>query len=141
SLLGFGSDTLVSIEQADLTGGKGANTIDISGFTGTATLDGGAGTDRLVSNNDANFTLSDTLLTRSTGGTFSLSSIEHVQLTGGSSANTINASAFTGSVTLDGAAGDDSLVGGSGNDSLIGGDGSDSLAGGDGNDSLQGDQG
>src|SRR5262249_12384287 len=43
-----GTDTLVSIEEAQLTGGNGNNTIDASGFHGATTLQGGGGVDSLI---------------------------------------------------------------------------------------------
>jgi glycerophosphoryl diester phosphodiesterase len=70
-----------------------------------------------------------------------LSSIEQANLTGGSSNNTLNASTFSGSVTLSGGAGDDPLIGGTANDSLLGGVGNDRLDGGNGSDSLVGGAG
>jgi len=80
--------------------------------------------------------LSDTTLTGN--GTDTLTSIELATLTGGASGNTINASGFSGAVTLDGGAGNDTLTGGAGNDTLRGGTGNDTLIGGLGNDILIG---
>src|SRR6185436_4438058 len=58
------------------------------------------------------------------------SGIEQARLTGGDSANTLDASAFTkGSVTLIGGDGDDTLKGGSGDDILSGGLGLDTIHG------------
>ena len=58
-------------------------------------------------------------------------------LTGGDSANTINASSFSlGSVTLSGGAGNDTLIGGSGDDLLSGNDGADVLDGRGGTDRI-----
>jgi Ca2+-binding RTX toxin-like protein len=83
--------------------------------------------------------LSNTSLTRNTGGAFTLSSIESASLTGGSGNDVLNAAAFTlGPVTLRGGAGNDSLRGGSGNDFLDGGLGTDTLNGGAGTDSSTG---
>ena len=66
-----------------------------------------------------------------------LSSIDTATLTGGTSANTINASAFTlGAVTLSGGSGNDTLSGGSGNDTLTGGLGADSFTCGAGTDTI-----
>lgn len=48
ALSGLGTDTLTSIERAQLAGGVGPNTIDASGFTGPVVLSGGAGDDALV---------------------------------------------------------------------------------------------
>jgi Ca2+-binding RTX toxin-like protein len=174
-LVNLGTDVLLSIEEASLTGGAGANILDASAFTGAVTLtggagndslvggsgndsllgglgddsltgglgddtlDGGTGTDRVIETADVNFTLTNGMLLGL--GTDTLLSIEEASLTGGTSANTLNASGFTGPVTLAGGAGNDSLVGGSGNDSLLGGTGNDSLTGGLGDDTLNGGDG
>jgi RHS repeat-associated protein len=123
---GPGIDTLSSIEQARITGSVNDNTFTVSGWTGTATIEGGLGEDSIVSANDSSFTLTNSQLTRSTGGIFSFSGIESAQLTGGASGNSLNAAAFTlGPVTLDGAGGDDTLQGGTRSDWLIGGSGVD----------------
>ena len=62
--------------------------------------------------------------------------IEQANLSGGASDNTIDTSAFSGPVTLSGAAGNDTLIGGPGGDQLSGGDGNDCLVGGAGADLL-----
>ena len=121
-----------------LSGGPGDNTFDVSRWTGLATLAGAAGIDRVVSANDADFTLTDTSLVRSTGGAFTLSGIERATLTGGLGDNVLDASAFTGSVTLAGGEGNDTLLGGSGDDLLDGGLGTDVVSGGAGNDEIRG---
>jgi Ca2+-binding RTX toxin-like protein len=129
--------TLANIEAATLTGGPGADRFTVSGWTGSADVNGGGGTDTIVSSNDADFTLTDRLLTRSTGGTFRLASIERAILQGGAGNNTLDASGFTrGAVVLVGLAGDDRLVGGAGRDLLIGGLGADVLLGNGGDDVL-----
>ena len=139
---GTGNDTLVSIEDAILTGGTGNNTFTVTGWTGTAIINGAGGTDTIVSSNDADFLLTNALLTRSTGGAFTLTSVERATLTGGAGNNVLDASAFTsGIVTLSGGNGNDSLFGGSQNDSLTGGDGNDTMTGAGGNDSLTGGNG
>jgi len=75
---------------------------------------------------------------------------EHVHLTGGSSDNLFDGTAFNGGVFFFGLDGNDTLLGGAGNDrlnghggrdSLIGGEGMDTLAGGDDNDVLDGGAG
>jgi Ca2+-binding RTX toxin-like protein len=114
TLIGRGVDSLTGIEQASLTGGAGDNTFTVSGWTATASLIGGAGNDAVISTNNADFTLTDSLLTRSTGGQFALSGIEAAALTGGFSNNVLDASAFTGSATLSGSTGSDTLKGGAG---------------------------
>jgi hypothetical protein len=105
-----GTVTLRNIHRADLVGGTGNDTFIVSGWTGTATLEGHGGTDTVVSTNDANFTLSDTTLTRSTGGTFTLQQITQARLTGGASANTFDVSGWTGTATLDGQGGGDTVI-------------------------------
>jgi hypothetical protein len=98
-----GSVELDSIENGVLTGGLSNNTFDVTGWTGTATLDGAAGTaDRLVSVNDSGFDLADGSLVRATGGTFAFSNLEIVNLTGGPSSNTFTVQNWTGIATIDG---------------------------------------
>lgn len=120
-----------------LNGGDGDDTL--IGGSGTDTINGGNGTDTVVQTYNGNQTLTDVQLTGN--GTDTLSSIEQANLTGGTSNNTLNASAFTGNVTLNGLGGNDTLTGGSGNDVLNGGDGTDTLTGNAGNDVLNGDAG
>ncbi|AFY73019.1 VCBS repeat-containing protein [Synechococcus sp. PCC 7502] len=159
TLTGLGSDTLISIESANLTGGISDNTLDASAFTlgsvilnggagndtltggtGNDTLIGGSGIDTVKESGNVNFTLTNTTLTGL--GTDTLNTIESANLTGGIGDNTLDASAFTlGSVFLDGGSGDDVLIGGTKNDTLIGGYGDDTLTGGLGNDSLDGGSG
>ncbi|MDA1275613.1 MAG: hypothetical protein O2960_16465 [Verrucomicrobia bacterium] len=104
-------DTLVSIERVSLAGGPGDNRFDVSGWTGAPVrIDGRFGNDTIISTNDSDFTLSDTTLTVSPGATFMLKSIEHAELTGGASANLINATGFTGAAILNGGAGNDTYV-------------------------------
>src|SRR5262249_52570775 len=57
------SATLAAITVANLTGGASASTFDVSGWTGTGSLNGGGGTDMVVVNKNANMTLSDTKVT------------------------------------------------------------------------------
>jgi Ca2+-binding RTX toxin-like protein len=133
-----GAIELTSVEDAFLTGMASGNTFDVTMWTGTATVDGGGGTDLVVSANDASFVLTDTSLSRSTGGTFTLASLEKAQLTGGASANILNAAGFSGSVTLSGLGGNDSITGGSSNDVLLGGTENDTIRGGNGRDLMIG---
>jgi Ca2+-binding RTX toxin-like protein len=109
------TDTLTEIERVELTGGQGNNRFEVSGWTGgPVSIDGRAGTDTILSTNDASFTLTDTQLLRIPGVLFHLASIDSAILTGGAGINTLNASAFTGPATLIGAAGNDTLLGGTG---------------------------
>ena len=120
-------DTLIGTSNDDeLTGAGGADTIT-----------GGDGIDTIVETADANFLLTNNALTIGDNGVDVLSEIEMATLTGGASANVIDASAFTaGSVTLDGAGGDDVITGGTGDDRLTGGAGIDIITGGPGTDTL-----
>ncbi len=148
-LTGNGSDTLSGIFRVSLTGGAAGNALDASAWTGNGvTLDGqdgndilsppaggansdsligGAGTlDRVAVTRDSNLTLSDTLLS---GGSDNdtLSGVERASLAGGGGANDLDASAFSGAVTLDGGDGGDTLAGAAGSDQLTGGNFSDRL--------------
>ncbi len=144
------NDTLSGLDRASLAGGASANQIDASAFTGPVTLDGqsandtllgalgfgsedsligGAGTgDRVSFTEDQPQVLSDTQHAAGLGPNEeidTLSGVEQASLTGGVSGNDFDATAFTGAVTLDGAAGDDTLRGSDGGDSLVGGSESD----------------
>lgn len=163
---GLGRDTLVSIEQARLTGGTGADVLNASAFRGPVTLDGGAGndllvggastdiltggsgndtvrggagTDTLVETGDFDFTLTNQRLKSFfdfTPSTDVLSGIEQARLTGGASDNVIDASHFSGKAILNGGAGNDLLTGGSGDDVLTGDSGANTLVGGPGSDRV-----
>ena len=128
-----GTDALIEIEQAQLTGGDNANVIDTSGFTGPVTLDGGAGGDVLIGG-DGGATI--------TGGAGADT------ITGGTSADDLRGGDDNDSIlggdgedTLFGDAGDDILNGGSADDTLNGSAGSDTLNGDDGADVLNGNGG
>lgn len=123
---GAGNDTIFGSENDEL----------ISGGLGNDSLNAGLGTDRLVETANKSFKLTDVKLTGV--GTDKLANFEEAELTGGTSNNKLDASAFTGDVTLSGGAGKDTLLGGSGDDALLGGDGNDSLVGGLGFDTLIG---
>lgn len=130
-----------NIEQASLTGGGSANTINCAAFTlagasvtldgqdgndtltgspgndfltggnGNDAINGGAGTDTIVENRDLNYTLTATQLLVTGGEVDTLTSIELAQLSGGASNNTFDLSAFPGSATIDGGVGRDTFVG------------------------------
>ena len=117
-------------------GGAGADTL--TGSASADSLDGGDDTDKVVQTSDeAAQSLSDSALV---AGAVSdtIANIESAELTGGDAANTIDAGAFTGTVTISGGGGADVLTGGTGNDSLSGGLGNDTLTGGLGDDSIDG---
>lgn len=134
---------LNSVDVENVIGGSGADALTGSAFNNTFTagagadvINGGGGSDIVVESADANFTLTNTALTIG-ATTDMLVSIERAILTGGTTGNSMDASAFTGSTTLKGEAGNDILIGGSGSDLLIGGAGDDTLRGGAGSDIYQ----
>ncbi|MSU60792.1 MAG: LEPR-XLL domain-containing protein [Pedosphaera sp.] len=156
-------DTYSDFENVSLVGDDNDNTLNASTFSGEVRLDGRGGNDIIVGGTGKNFLTGgagdDTItasgvdtITEQRDASFILSNsqlkiggetdtytgvIERVELTGGDGDNTLDASAFTtGTVKLDGGAGDDSLLGTSGADTLIGGAGDDNLAGGAGDDTY-----
>lgn len=132
---------LANIQSANLTGGASNNYFELSGWTGSGTVTGGGGTNTVDKGGDLNYTLSDSRLKSSDGMNVTLADIQNAGLTGGGSANVIDARAFTGTTFLLGMRGDDTLYGGTGDDTLYGGDGNDLLYGGAGNDVLLGQTG
>ncbi|WP_254508181.1 Ig-like domain-containing protein [Anatilimnocola floriformis] len=131
-----------TMENALLTGGASNNTFDISGWTKTATLTGGGGTDKLVVfDNVATTTLTNTLLTHTGRGNVTLASIEAADITDGVGNNTVTATTFTGELKVDGAAGNDTINGGAGPSLLLGGLGNDTLKSGAGRTVLVGGEG
>lgn len=133
----------LSEDLENLVGGSGPDTLTgnsldnlLTGGLGNDSLDGAGGTDTVAETADANFVLTNASLTVG-GHTDMLLSIEKALLTGGLGNNTLNASAFTGSATLLGGAGDDTLIGGAGADILVGGRGNDLLRGGAGDDTYR----
>jgi Ca2+-binding RTX toxin-like protein len=107
---GFGTDSLVNVEQANLRGGDGDNDLNAVSFTGRVTLDGGGGNDELV------------------GG------LSDDQLLGNSGNDTLLGNG--GNDVLHGGTGDDSLFGGTGDDTLTGSFGNDTIQGSSGSDLL-----
>ena len=128
-------DYLVGDAQASrIDGGAGDDTID--GGTGRDTLVGGAGADWILVERNASVTLTATAVQVAGSQEDAISGFEYGHLVGGTSANRLDASGFTGAVWLEGGAGNDTLVGGAYGDTLTGGTGSDSLVGGSGVDLL-----
>lgn len=137
---GGGRDTLKGGDGNDLLNAQGGSGDLLTGGNGDDTMKGGAGSaDRVVEQGNVDFTLADGFLTGL--GNDELAGIDLAVLTGGSGDNRLDASAFSGKVTLDGNTGDDTLIGGSNWDRLVGGSGNDSLDGGGGNDWLLGGSG
>ncbi len=106
---------------------------------GNDVVDGGFGNDTVVATGDVDFTLSDSLLTGL--GNDRLTSIENASLWAWQRDHRIDASAFSGSTSLSGGAGNDVILGGMGNDLIDGGAGGDDLTANGGNDTLRGGEG
>lgn len=137
---GGGRDTLKGGDGNDLLNAQGGSGDLLTGGDGDDTMKGGSGSgDRVVEQGNVDFTLADGFL--SGLGHDELDGIDLAVLTGGSGANRLDASGFSGKVTLDGNTGDDTLIGGSNWDRLVGGSGNDELDGGAGNDWLLGGSG
>ena len=152
---GDGNDTLIGGSQADtlsgddgndaLTGNGGKDTLTgqdgddtLIGGLGDDLLDGGDGND-LIRENGQNLTLFADHLAGSGNDLFV--GMELGLLIGTTRNDRLDASNFTGVVTLQGLAGNDTLFGSSNDDLLSGGDGIDSLVGNGGNDTLTGCKG
>ena len=142
-----GADTINGGDGNDVLNGNGGSGDILTGGAGNDTLDGGDGEDRVSETADTDFVLTDSSLDSAVTGSDSLTSIEGGILNGGAGANSIDASAFTGTSTLNGAGGDDTLqasaqasmlTGGAGNDSLTGGAQNDIITGGTENDTING---
>jgi len=125
---GSGADSLSGGNGDDRLQGQGSSYDTLSGGSGDDTLDGGDGYDRISESADVNFTATDSSL--SGLGTDTLINIQLVQLFGGSTANVIDASAFSGRAFLNGSGGNDTLTGGGWYDRIFGGSGRDLITGG-----------
>ena len=135
---GAGNDSLSGMADTDKLFGEDGNDTLLGG-TASDTLDGGNRIDDIdlvVDSGNVHFRLTNSLLTGN--GTDVVVSIEAAQITGGTRANKLDASGFSGNVTLIGGAGNDTLIGGAGNDLLQGDVGRDLLKGRDGHDVLNG---
>lgn len=145
---GSGRDRLRGGNGNDRLRGQGGSGDTLTGGMGDDLLDGGGGQDRIAESGDTDFTLTSNSL--SGMGNDTIRGIENARITGGASANTIDASGFDGSTTISGGAGNDTVTGGTGTDSINGdlgddsvngGAGDDTVNGGDGNDSIDGADG
>lgn len=134
---GDGSDYMAGAPVPETMDG-GADNDYLLSSAGSDQLNGGPGSDVIVATGDLNWTVTDTQLSPS--GTDTLSSIERAEVSGGPSGNTLDATGFSGPVSMFGAGGNDTLSSGPGQSSLSGGDGGDTLNGGSGDDYLTGDE-
>jgi Ca2+-binding RTX toxin-like protein len=135
---GTGNDTLHGGDHNDTLYGGAGNDV-LSGGYGSDVFHGGSGTDTLKESSNSIFILTNTGMTGM--GNDTLASVEKADLTGGAGGNLMDASGFSGDVTLRGGVGHDTLIGGSGDDALDGGDGADWLYGNGGADVFVGGQG
>ena len=135
---GAGRDVMDGGAGNDRLLGQGSSGDRLRGGLGDDTLDGGAGVDTVEEAGDQDFTLADGSLTGGSTGTDNLIDIEQAELTGGDSGNVIDASGFTGSVTVNGGNGADQITGGAIVDLIYGNDGDDTINGGGGDDIVHG---
>ncbi|MEI7921717.1 MAG: HYR domain-containing protein [Planctomycetota bacterium] len=101
--------TLSAIGVARLTGGASNNLFDLTGWTGTGTMTGGGGTDRVLVTKNANIALSNTAITATDGLNTVLSGISTATLTGGIGNNLFSLNGWTGNATVTGGGGSDTL--------------------------------
>jgi Ca2+-binding RTX toxin-like protein len=124
---GGGNDDLFGGDGEDRIKGQGG-TDSVGGGAGNDTIEGGAGTSSLREKGDVNLTIrssGNTIILEGLGTDIITGTYSTASLVGGASGNILDASGFTGNVTLDGAGGNDTLVGTSNVDMLIGGSGLD----------------
>jgi Ca2+-binding RTX toxin-like protein len=126
--------SLKDVEMAQLFGGAADNVFNITGWNGSAFVVGGGGNDTLLVTNNTDMKLKnasalegifylltygffkDSALSLPNGSTYHLSGLEKATLTGGASANVIDASGYSRPVTFFGLGGNDTLIGGSAGD-------------------------
>ncbi len=164
-MTGNGSDSLSSIEHAELHGSPQADWIDASGFAGGSVvligwdgddtligsrfddvLFGADGTDQVIVTSATNLMLTDLNAIGADDDT--LREIESAVLSiTGTAGRIVDASAFSGQVTINGGRGADTILGSAGggtlngnagHDSITGGSSADAISGGAGNDILLG---
>ena len=100
---------LSSISEVDVDGLAGNNVFDVSGWTGAGQLVG-AGNDTVVATKNANFILSNSLLTASDGLSMTLSGFVAAELFGGAGNQQFDVSGWTGRGELVGNGGNDTVV-------------------------------
>ncbi|MFM9964815.1 MAG: calcium-binding protein, partial [Planctomycetaceae bacterium] len=102
--------TLSGFTNATLTGGAGNDLFTVSAWTGSATLNGGGGTNTIESTKEADFTLTNSELQASGSLPVSLSNFTVAKLSGKSGNNRFVVSDWTGTAMLTGSGGTDQLV-------------------------------
>ncbi|MBR9769849.1 MAG: LEPR-XLL domain-containing protein, partial [Gammaproteobacteria bacterium] len=139
SLSGVTFQSLDGASNSQLVGSAQDDRFVLS--AGGGSVQAGGGNDRIEASADADMTLTDTALSVTGWTNWVLGDVELATLVGGASANMLDASAFSGSVQLEGVAGDNTLKAGAGDAVLLGGSGNDILVGGVGDDVLFGNRG
>ena len=93
--------TISAIGTANLTGGAGPNTYNVSGWTGAGTFAAGGGTDTLNYTNDvATIVLTNASVTPTGGAAVTLSGFEIATLTGGTSNNSFDVGGWTNTTAV-----------------------------------------
>jgi hypothetical protein len=101
---------LAHFGMADLTGGALASTFDVSGWTGTGTLNGGGGQDTVVANDNASVTLADSALDRTGAGRLALEGIHNADLTDSGGSHAFDVGGWTGSGSVTGGGSSDTIT-------------------------------
>lgn len=105
---------LASIQQIDIFGFDGNDTITVANLAKPVNIDAGAGTDKLIvngSSNNSNFVLSATSLTMN-GATYDLSNVDSLTINGQAKNDTLSVQSLPAfSVAFNGGAGTDTLIG------------------------------
>lgn len=110
AIAGVGTISLSGITQANLTGGASANTFDLSGWTGSASVTGGGGTDTLIGANVTNTWTINGTNAGNVNGTIQFQGIAN--LTGGTANDQftfVTGGSLTGTIT--GGGGIDTITG------------------------------
>jgi hypothetical protein len=107
---GRGNFALGGVEQSNLVGGSANNGVDLTGWTGTGSVRGNAGTDTVFAGGDQNYTLADNAYGTSSGAHLDLDSIEQAALAGGAGNNAFTLSGWTGNAQISGEGGTDALI-------------------------------
>ncbi len=134
---------LSGIASAILSGGAGNETLDSTGFSGTAWLYGGSGNDTLLAGSGNDYldggTGNDCLVGGAGIDILNGATGSGDTLIAGSGDTTIYGSPFAD--VIDAAAGNDLIYGGGGNDNITGGSGNDTIVGGTGAATIYGGTG
>jgi hypothetical protein len=92
-------------ETANLVGGPNANTFNVGFWSGRGQLRGEGGSDTVAITRDTNYSFGADFLNITGGGSFTLHTIERLNLTGGPGSNTFMDFGWNGRGTLDGGLG------------------------------------